>query len=48
MFQQTMMWFGKSFIKFCRSFIKLIKLLSTQTCSSARVSLCTKELYQIK
>ena len=32
-----MIWFGKSFIKFCRSFINLIKLVSTRTCSSARV-----------
>ena len=32
-----MIWFGKSFIKFCKSFINLIKLVSTRTCSSARV-----------
>ena len=32
-----MIWFGKSFIKFCKSFITLIKLVSTRTCSSARV-----------
>ena len=32
-----MIWFGKSFIKFCKSFINLIKLVSTGTCSSARV-----------
>ena len=32
-----MIWFGKSFIKFCKSFIDLIKLVSTRTCSSARV-----------
>ena len=32
-----MIWFGKSFIKFCKSFINFIKLVSTQTCSSARV-----------
>ena len=30
-------WFVKSFIKFCKGFIKLIKLVSTRTCSSARV-----------
>ena len=32
-----MIWFGKSFIEFCKSFINLIKLVSTRTCSSARV-----------
>ena len=32
-----MIWFGKSFIKFCKSFINLIKLVSTRSCSSARV-----------
>ena len=32
-----MIWFGKSFIKFCKSFINLIKLVSTRTCSPARV-----------
>ena len=32
-----MIWFGKSFIKFCKSFIDLMKLVSTLTCSSARV-----------
>ena len=32
-----MIWFGKIFIKFCKSFINLIKLFSTRTCSSARV-----------
>ena len=32
-----MIWFGKSFIKFCKNFINLIKLVSTQTCSLARV-----------
>ena len=32
-----MIWFGKSFIKFCKSFINLIKLVSTRTCSLARV-----------
>ena len=32
-----MIWFGKSFIKFCKSFTNLIKLVSTRTCSSARV-----------
>ena len=31
-----MVWFGKSFIKFCRSFINLIKLVKTRTCSSVR------------
>ena len=39
-----MIWFDKSFIKFCRSFINLIKLLTTKTCSSARVRLCTSGL----
>ena len=34
-----MIWFGKSFIEFCESFINLIKLVSTRTCSSARVRL---------
>ena len=34
-----MIWFGKSFIKFCRSFINLIKLVSTRISSSARVRL---------
>ena len=34
-----MMWFGKSFIELCKSFIDLIKLVSTRTCSSARVRL---------
>ena len=29
-----MIWFGKSLIKFCKSFINLIKLVSTRTCSS--------------
>ena len=32
-----MIWFGKIFIKFCKSFITLIKLVSTRTCNSARV-----------
>ena len=32
-----MIWLGKSFIKFCRSIMKLIKLMGTQTCCSARV-----------
>ena len=32
-----MIWFGKSFIKSCKSFINFIKLVSTLTCSSARV-----------
>ena len=32
-----MIWFGKSFIKFCKNFINLLKLFSTRTCSSARV-----------
>ena len=32
-----MIWFGKSFINFYKSFINLIKLVSTRTCSSARV-----------
>ena len=32
-----MIWFGKSLIKFCKSFINLIKLVSTRTSSSARV-----------
>ena len=32
-----MTWLGKSFIKFCKSFINSIKLVSTRTCSSARV-----------
>ena len=32
-----MIWFGKSFIKFCKSFMNLMKLVSTRTCSSARV-----------
>ena len=32
-----MIWFVKSFIKFCKRFINLIKLVSTLTCSSARV-----------
>ena len=32
-----MIWFGKSFIKFGKSFINLIKLISTRTCTSARV-----------
>ena len=32
-----MIWFGKSIIKFCKSFINLIKLVSALTCSSARV-----------
>ena len=32
-----MIWFGKSFIKFCKSYINLKKLFSTRTCSSARV-----------
>ena len=34
-----MIWLGKSFIKFCKSFINLIKLVSTRTCSLARVRL---------
>ena len=34
-----MIWFGYSFIKFCKSFINLIKLFSARTCSSARVRL---------
>ena len=36
-FLSNMIWFGKSFIKFCKSFINLIKLVSTLTCSLARV-----------
>ena len=32
-----MIWFGKSFIKFCKSFINLIKLVSEWRCSLARV-----------
>ena len=32
-----MIWFGKSFIKFCKSFINSIKLVSTRTCRLARV-----------
>ena len=32
-----MIWFGKRFNKFRKSFINLIKLVSTRTCSSARV-----------
>ena len=32
-----MLWFGKSFIIFCKSFINLIKVVSTQTYSLARV-----------
>ena len=32
-----MIWFGKSFIKFSKSFINLIKLVSALTCSLARV-----------
>ena len=32
-----MIWFGKSFIKICKSFINLIKLVSTRTCRLARV-----------
>ena len=32
-----MIWSGKSFIKVCKSFIDLIKLVSTLTCSQARV-----------
>ena len=39
-----MVWFGKSFIKFCRSFINLIKLVGTQTRSSARVRVDNHEL----
>ena len=38
-FYQIMIWFGKSFIKFCKSSINLIKLVSKRTCSSARVTL---------
>ena len=34
-----MIWFDYSFIKFCKSFINLIKLFSARTCSSARVRL---------
>ena len=34
---QTKIWLGKSFVKFCKSFINLIKLVSARTCSSARV-----------
>ena len=34
---QNMIWFCKSFIKFCKSCINLIKLVSSQTCSLARV-----------
>ena len=41
-----MIWFDKSFIKFCRSFINLIKLLSTKTCSSARVRAQSNHKYQ--
>ena len=32
-----MIWFGTSYIIFCRSFIKFNKLCSTKTCSYARV-----------
>ena len=32
-----MIWSGKSFIEFYKSFLNLIKLVSTLTCSSARV-----------
>ena len=32
-----MIWCGQSFIKFCKSFLNLIKLVSTRTSSSARV-----------
>ena len=32
-----MIWSGKSFIEFYKSFLNLIKLVSTRTCSSARV-----------
>ena len=34
---QTKIWLGKSFVKFCKSFINLIKLVSARTCSLARV-----------
>ena len=34
---QNMIWICKSFIKFCKSCINLIKLVSSQTCSLARV-----------
>ena len=37
-----MIWFGKSFIQFCKSFIVLIKLVSTRSCSSARVGGATR------
>ena len=42
-FYQTMIWFDKSFIKFCNSFINLIKLVSALTCSSTRVRLGWKK-----
>ena len=38
-----MIWFGKSFIKFCRSFVKVKKALSIQTFSLARVRFCLRE-----
>ena len=34
-----MIWFCESFIKFCTSFIDLIKLISTLICSLAKVRL---------
>ena len=39
-----MIWFGKSFIKFCKSFINLMKLVCTRTCSSARIRAQTKDV----
>ena len=36
-----MIWFGKSFIKFCKSFINLIKLVSTRT-----MPLCQGMIYK--
>ena len=39
-----MIWFGKGFIKFCKSFFNLIKLVSTRTCSSARVRVTVADL----
>ena len=32
-----MIWSGKRFIKFCKSFVDLINFVSTRTCSQARV-----------
>ena len=41
-----MIWFGKSFIKFCKSFINLIKLVSTLTFCSARVRIQAEQKFQ--